>query len=65
MNNIGDQIGEMMNADKNFPDWDQSKNFIIDWKMPEDYHRVMIFEKLEYCLQQAEPDFNSRLSTGS
>ena len=40
----------MINADKEFPDWNQSEPLVIDWKMPEDYHRVMLFEKLDYCL---------------
>ena len=31
-----------------------SKELVVDWKMPEDCQRVMVFEKLNYFLKSVE-----------
>jgi hypothetical protein len=39
---------------QDFPPWPLQKQLIVDWKMPHELQCVMLFDKLEYFLENAD-----------
>lgn len=44
--------------------WPQGKQIVIDWRMPQDAQRVMIFEKLGYLIDQKMKSSKVKLEQG-
>jgi len=51
----GDEIlMRILDDREKYPIWPLNKTLVIDWKMPPDSQLVMLFEKLEYYLENAD-----------
>jgi hypothetical protein len=47
---------EHKNEEPDVEPWPVSKKVVIDWRMPVDNWRVMLFDKLEYIIEMANGD---------
>jgi hypothetical protein len=49
-----DTLMRILEDSEKYPIWPLNKALVIDWKMPPDTQLVMLFEKLEYYLENAD-----------